>query len=149
MSLPDLETSGVSCVPKLPNWDEVVFSACTSGRPLGITMAGYPVGAYERLTLAGRGIPTLIHLYRRSIIIIDPSIEAYRLHKKTHYKGCNGRSFPRFGRKAQPSVPPQCQTTGKKQLIHFMSLIVIALILQSSYDTSPALCPAPRHLCGC
>ena len=97
VSLPDLETSGVSCVPKLPNRDEVVFGARTSGRPLGTTMAGYPVGAYGRLTLAGRGIPTLIHLYQRSIIIIDPSIGTYRLHKKTHYKGCNGRTFPRFG----------------------------------------------------
>ena len=97
MSLPDLETSGVSCVPKLPNRDEVVFGACTSGRPLGITMAGYPVGAYGSLTLAGRGISTVIHLYRRSIIIIDQLIEAYRLHKKIHYKGCNGCSFPRFG----------------------------------------------------
>ena len=82
---------------KLPNQDEDVFSACKSGCPLGITMAGYPVGAYGRLTLAGRGIPTLIHLYQRSIIIIDPSIEAYRPHKKTHYKDCNGRVFPRFG----------------------------------------------------
>ena len=97
MLLPNLETSGVSCVPKLPNRDEVVFGACTSGRPLGITMAGYPVGAHRRLKLAGRGIPTLIHLYRRSIIIIDTSIGTYRLHKKTLYKGCSGRTFPRFG----------------------------------------------------
>ena len=104
MSLPDLETLGASCVQKLPNRDEVVFGACTGGRPLGITTAGYPVSAYGRLTLAGRGIPTLIHLYRRSIIIIDPSIEAYRLHKKTHYKRCNERTFPRFGENRVVSV---------------------------------------------
>ena len=44
--------SGRGCFRRLHEW-----------APAGYYMAGCPVGAYRRLTLAGRGIPTLIHLY--------------------------------------------------------------------------------------